>query len=100
MTGHRQVHLLSFEGPDAYPRAGGGIATRVTGLAEALREARCDTPVSFVGDPALPGHERAGAFTLHRWGQWISRYHVAGVYDGEEVKKGNRRITPLRWRRS
>ena len=32
-----QFHLLSFEGPDAYARAG-GIATRVSGLAQALAE--------------------------------------------------------------
>jgi hypothetical protein len=24
---------------------------------------------------------------LHRWCQWISRYHPAGVYDGEEDKR-------------
>jgi hypothetical protein len=30
-----QFHLLSFEGPDAYARAG-GIASRITGLAQAL----------------------------------------------------------------
>ena len=30
-----QVHMLSFEGPDAYAQAG-GLATRVTGLAAAL----------------------------------------------------------------
>jgi hypothetical protein len=30
-----QFHLLSFEGPDEYARAG-GIASRITGLSEAL----------------------------------------------------------------
>ena len=30
-----QFHLLSFEGPDGYARAG-GIASRITGLAQAL----------------------------------------------------------------
>lgn len=86
MNGQWQVHILSFEGPDAYARAG-GIASRVTGLAEALGEAGCDTHLWFVGDPGLPGHERTGAVTLHRWGQWISRYHPGGVYDGEEGKR-------------
>ena len=51
-----QVHILSFEGPDAYARAG-GLATRVTGLAAALAAAGCDTHLWFIGDPALPGHE-------------------------------------------
>jgi hypothetical protein len=35
---HRtQFHVLSFEGPDEYSRAG-GIASRMNGLAEALSE--------------------------------------------------------------
>jgi len=80
-----QVHILSFEGPDAYARAG-GLATRVTGLAAALAAAGCDTHLWFIGDPALPGHETRGRLRLHRWCQWISRYHPAGVYDGEEGK--------------
>jgi glycosyltransferase involved in cell wall biosynthesis len=80
-----QVHMLSFEGPDAYARAG-GLATRVTGLAAALAAAGCDTHLWFIGDPALPGHETSGRLRLHRWCQWISRYHPAGVYDGEEGK--------------
>jgi hypothetical protein len=79
------VHMLSFEGPDAYARAG-GLATRVTGLAAALAAAGCDTHLWFIGDPALPGHETRGRLRLHRWCQWISRYHPAGVYDGEEGK--------------
>ena len=33
-----QIHILSFEGPDGYSRAG-GLATRVSGLAAALSEA-------------------------------------------------------------
>ena len=81
-----QFHLLSFEGPDAYARAG-GIATRVSGLAQALAEADFDTHLWFIGDPALPGHETQGSLHLHRWCQWISRYHPAGVYDGEEGKR-------------
>jgi glycosyltransferase involved in cell wall biosynthesis len=80
-----QVHMLSFEGPDAYARAG-GLASRVTGLAAALAAAGCDTHLWFIGDPELPGHETRGHLRLHRWCQWISRYHPAGVYDGEEGK--------------
>jgi glycosyltransferase involved in cell wall biosynthesis len=83
-----QVHILSFEGPDAYARAG-GIATRVTGLAAALSQAGCDPHLWFVGDPALPGRERWAGSTLHRWCQWISRHHPAGVYDGEEGKRAD-----------
>jgi glycosyltransferase involved in cell wall biosynthesis len=83
-----QVHILSFEGPDAYARAG-GIASRVTGLAEALAAAGCETHLWFIGDPALPGHEIRGRLQLHRWCQWISRYHPAGVYDGEEGKQAD-----------
>lgn len=80
-----QFHILSFEGPDAYSRAG-GIASRVTGLGQALQDAGHLTHLWFVGDPALPGHETIGGLRLHRWCQWISRHHPAGVYDGEEGK--------------
>jgi glycosyltransferase involved in cell wall biosynthesis len=83
-----QFHVLSFEGPDAYARAG-GIASRVTGLVRALADAAYETHLWFVGDPALPGHERQGNLHLHRWCQWISQYHPAGVYDGEEGKRGD-----------
>jgi hypothetical protein len=78
-------HLLSFEGPDDYARAG-GIATRVTGLAAALADAGYETHLWFVGDPDLPGHERRDRLRLHRWCQWVSRYHPDGVYGGEEGK--------------
>jgi glycosyltransferase involved in cell wall biosynthesis len=78
-------HILSFEGPDAYALAG-GIASRVTGLARSLADAGYETHLWFVGDPALAGHERQGRLQLHRWCQWISRYHPLGVYDGEEGK--------------
>ena len=87
MTGEGwQVHVLSFEGPDAYARAG-GIASRVAGLTAALSQSGCDTHLWFVGDPALPGEERVDGVTLHRWGQWISRYHPGGVYEAEEDKR-------------
>jgi glycosyltransferase involved in cell wall biosynthesis len=83
-----QFHILSFEGPDAYSRAG-GIASRVTGLVRALADAGYETHLWFVGDPALPGHETRGNLHLHRWCQWISQYHPAGVYDGEEGKRAD-----------
>jgi glycosyltransferase involved in cell wall biosynthesis len=83
-----QFHVLAFEGPDAYARAG-GIASRVTGLAEALAAAGCETHLWFIGDPELPGHETRGRLRLHRWCQWISRYHPGGVYDGEEGKRAD-----------
>jgi hypothetical protein len=37
-TDDMQIHILSFEGPDGYARAG-GIASRITGLSESLAEA-------------------------------------------------------------
>jgi glycosyltransferase involved in cell wall biosynthesis len=81
-----QIHILSFEGPDEYTRAG-GIASRVTGLAEALADSGSDTHLWFVGDPHLAGHETRDGVDLHRWCQWISSYHPGGVYDGEEGKR-------------
>jgi glycosyltransferase involved in cell wall biosynthesis len=81
-----QFHILSFEGPDLYSRAG-GIATRIVGLAESLAELGFETHLWFVGDPWLPGHEERGALRLHRWCDWISRYHPLGVYEGEEGKE-------------
>jgi glycosyltransferase involved in cell wall biosynthesis len=83
-----QFHVLSFEGPDPYSRAG-GLATRVKGLVGALVAVGFETHLWFVGDPELPGHESRGALHLHRWGQWISRYHPAGVYDGEVGKQAD-----------
>jgi glycosyltransferase involved in cell wall biosynthesis len=79
--------LLSFEGPDAYSRAG-GLGARVSGLAAGLAEEGYETHLFFVGAPELPGHEIAcgGRLHLHRWCQWISTYHPGGVYDGEEGK--------------
>jgi glycosyltransferase involved in cell wall biosynthesis len=79
--------LLSFEGPDAYSRAG-GLGARISGLARALAEEGYETHLFFIGTPDLPGHEVEceGKLHLHRWCQWISRYHAGGVYDGEEGK--------------
>jgi len=81
-----QFHILSFEGPDEYSRAG-GIASRIDGLTQALAGLGFETHLWFVGDPARPGHESRGLLHLHRWCQWISRYHPGGVYDGEEGKR-------------
>jgi glycosyltransferase involved in cell wall biosynthesis len=77
-----QFHLLSFEGPDTYSRAG-GLATRVIGLAEALAALEFDTHLWFIGAPDLPGHESHGCLHHHRWCQWVSQHHPNGVYDGE-----------------
>ena len=81
-----QFHVLSFEGVDSYSRAG-GLATRVEGLTDTLASLGFETHLWFVGDPDLPGHERRGDLHLHRWVQWISRYHQGGVYDGEIGKQ-------------
>jgi glycosyltransferase involved in cell wall biosynthesis len=83
-----QFHILSFEGPDPYARAG-GIASRISGLSEALAEAGFETHLWFIGDPSFAGRERRGHLWLHRWCQWISQYHPAGVYDGEEGKRAD-----------
>jgi glycosyltransferase involved in cell wall biosynthesis len=57
-------------------------------LAQALVEAGHTVHLIFVGDPELPGHEVLldGHLVVHRWCQWISRYHPEGVYAGEEGK--------------
>jgi hypothetical protein len=83
-----QFHILSFEGPDPYAKAG-GIASRVTGLGQALADVGYETHLWFVGDPDLPGHEIQGMLQVHRWCQWISQYHPSGVYDGEEGKRAD-----------
>lgn len=80
-----QFHILSFEGPDAYSRAG-GLASRVTGLSAQLAALGQETHLWFVGDPRLPGHESQDQLHLHRWCQWISSHHPGGVYDGEHGK--------------
>jgi glycosyltransferase involved in cell wall biosynthesis len=58
----RFVHL-SFEGPDPYSSAG-GLAVRVTNLAEALSRSGDPVDLYFVGDPDLPGVEQRGDVTL------------------------------------
>lgn len=89
--------ILSFEGPDDYARAG-GLGARVAGLTCALAEAGFETHLFFIGGPDAEGHEITcdGRLHLHRWCQWISRYHPGGVYDGEERKLDdwNRSLPP------
>jgi len=79
--------ILSFEGPDAYARAG-GLGVRVSELSLSLAEAGYEVHLVFVGDPSLPSEEvrEDGRLVLHRWCQWISAYHPEGVYAGEEGK--------------
>ncbi len=85
--GDKTFVVLSFEGPDRYSHAG-GLGSRVTGLSRSLGAMGFETHLFFIGDPDLPGHEQRenGKLHLHRWCQWISRYHPGGVYDGEEEK--------------
>jgi glycosyltransferase involved in cell wall biosynthesis len=79
--------LLSFEGPDVYSQAG-GLGVRVKELSRALAERGYETHLFFIGDPKLPTDEAKldGRLWLHRWAQWISRFHPMGVYDGEDDK--------------
>ena len=81
-----EFHILSFEGPDAYARAG-GLASRVEGLALSLSDHGFETHLWFIGDPGAPGEELWRGVHLHRWCQWISRQEPAGVYAGEEWKR-------------
>jgi len=80
--------LISFEGPDRYAQIG-GLATRVSGLAEALANAGHETHLVFIGDPTAPGEELrcGGKLIIHRWCQWLSRAYPNGVYDGEDSKE-------------
>lgn len=88
--GPGRVHmaLISFEGPDGYSLAG-GLGQRVSTLAGELASMGVETDLFFVGDPDLPGEETRmdGRLHLHRWCQWISRYHPEGVYQAEEDKR-------------
>lgn len=79
--------FLSFEGPDAYSKAG-GLGVRVANLAHFLASQGFRTHLIYIGSPDLPWREEKveGRLQLHRWCQWISRYHPLGVYDGEEGK--------------
>jgi glycosyltransferase involved in cell wall biosynthesis len=79
--------LLCFEGPDVYSTAG-GLGTRVTELSEALAKQGYTTHLIFIGDPYKPATELRvdGRLILKRWSQWVSKYYLNGVYDGEEQK--------------
>ncbi len=79
--------ILSFEGPDSYSFAG-GLGVRVNHLSSTLASKGFRTHLFFIGDPRKRGEETAPGekLVLHRWCQWISRYHQKGVYDGEDVK--------------
>jgi glycosyltransferase involved in cell wall biosynthesis len=77
--------LLCFEGPDPYSLAG-GVGVRSRELARSLAGQGFSTHLYFVGDPALPAVQESAGVHLHRWAQWLSRSHPAGVYDGEEQK--------------
>ncbi len=90
--------LLSFEGPDRYALAG-GLGARVSGLAGALAQEGYETHLFFIGSPELAGHEVVPGSTLHlhRWCQWISKYHPEGVYDGEEGKLNDWNRSLPRW---
>jgi glycosyltransferase involved in cell wall biosynthesis len=79
--------ILSFEGPDIYSQAG-GLGVRVTHLSQALAKEGFLTHLFFIGDPNLEGEEfsKNNKLVLHRWCQWISAYHRAGVYQGENEK--------------
>lgn len=79
--------LLAFEGPDPYAMVG-GLGTRVTEMSAALADAGIHTTLFFVGDPQRPALERPNAnLEYRRWCQWISAYHLGGVYDGEWGKR-------------
>lgn len=79
--------MLCFEGPDVYSTAG-GLGTRVTELSEALATQGYITHLIFIGDPFKPSVETRvdGRLVLTRWSQWVSKYYLNGVYDGEEQK--------------
>lgn len=83
-----QFHVIAFEGPDPYARAG-GLAARVDGLSRTLATLGIEIHLWFVGDPDAPGYEHSQGVHLHRWCQWISAQHRAGVYDGEEAKRAD-----------
>jgi len=79
--------VLCFEGPDLYSMAG-GLSSRITHLTNTLAEMGFQVHHIFIGDPGMDGIEfrKDGKLILHRWCQWISKYHPGGVYDGEKGK--------------
>ena len=83
-----EIVFLSFEGPDQPYSQAGGLGVRVTQFTRALAQVGFHTHLIFVGDPDLPSYEARenGRLHLHRWCQWLSAYHRAGVYDAEVPK--------------
>lgn len=83
-----EIVFLAFEGPDQPYSQAGGLGVRVTQFTRALAQNGFHTHLVFVGDPDLPGHEdrEGGRLHLHRWCQWLSRYHRSGVYENEIAK--------------
>lgn len=79
--------VLSFEGPDAYARAG-GLSSRVTELTQALATKGYQTHLYFVGDPEHSTHEERRDGRLHLWrvAQAVSNRFPIGVYAGENEK--------------
>ena len=96
-TVNTEFILISFEGPDCYSLAG-GLGVRMQNLSQTLADVGFTTHLIFIGDPNLPAQEVQGDghLILHRWCQWISKYHPGGVYDGEEGKLAdfNRTVPP------
>ena len=83
-----EIVFLSFEGPDQPYSQAGGLGVRVSNFTRALARAGFATHLFFLGDPDLPDYEARedGRLHLHRWSQWVSAHHRAGVYDGEIEK--------------
>lgn len=79
-----ELLVLALEGPDSYALAG-GLGVRVSGLVSAAAHLGVQTHLIFIGDPRAAAEDvrEGGCLVLHRWGQWISRHHPGGVYDGE-----------------
>jgi len=79
----RLLELDQFR--EALPHGAKGI----TGLAQASLRPAMKPICGLLAILTLPGHETQEQLHLHRWCQWISRYHPAGVYDGEEGKRSD-----------
>jgi hypothetical protein len=81
-----QFHVLSFEGPDGYSRAG-GIASRVCGLTESLAHLGFETHLWFIGDPDLAGGVYFDA-ALDRFRKWrLSPVPSLGGYEQGDSKR-------------
>lgn len=78
--------VISMEGPDQYSQAG-GLGVRVSQLTRGLAQMGYPVSLFFVGDPALPEHERRDGVDLVRLAQEVSALFPKGIYQGEEVKR-------------